>query len=52
MYGTDYPLWPMKPEIDALLAMGLTEDEYERIFWKNAAELFGLNLEGEDDSHE
>ena len=51
MYGTDYPLWPMKPEIDALLAMELTEDEYERIFWKNAAGLVGLGLEGGEDAH-
>ncbi|MCR4883758.1 MAG: amidohydrolase family protein [Clostridiales bacterium] len=52
LYGTDYPLWPQKQEIDALLALGLSPKEYERIFWKNAAELFGLNLKEEEDSNE
>ena len=41
MFGTDYPMWNPKPEIDCLTEMGLTEDEYRRIFWENAANLFG-----------
>lgn len=52
MYGTDYPLWPMQPEIDALLSLGFSEEEYERLFWKNCAELFELNLKEEEDSDE
>ena len=42
MFGTDYPMWHPKPEIDCLTGMGLAEDEYRRIFWDNAANLFGL----------
>ena len=42
MFGTDYPMWNPQPEIDCLLAMNLPEDAYRRIFWDNAARLFGL----------
>ena len=42
MFGSDYPMWNAQPEIDCLLEMALTEDEYRRIFWDNAAILFGL----------
>ena len=42
MFGTDYPMWNAQPEIDCMLEMDLTEDEYRRIFWDNAANLFGL----------
>lgn len=42
MFGTDYPMWNAQPEIDCMLEMALNEDEYRRIFWDNAANLFGL----------
>ena len=46
MFGTDYPMWKPQPEIDCLLAMGLKEDEYRRIFWDNAVRVFGLGGTG------
>ena len=42
MFGADYPMWNPKPDIDCLLEMGLAEDEYRRVFWDNAADVFGL----------
>lgn len=45
LFGTDYPLWPQQPDIDRLLSLDLTDDDYEKIFWKNTAELFGLSIE-------
>ena len=42
MFGADYPMWHSQPEIDSLLEMDLTEEEYRRIFWDNAAAVFGL----------
>ena len=42
MFGSDYPMWDPQPDIDCLMEMGLTEDEYRRIFWDNAANVFGL----------
>lgn len=42
MFGTDYPMWKPQPDIDCLMEMNLAEDEYRRIFWNNAASVFGL----------
>lgn len=42
MFGTDYPLWPQKRDIDFLLKLELTDDDYRKIFWDNAAALFGV----------
>ena len=42
MFGTDYPMWDPHPEINSLMKMGLKEDEYQRIFWDNAANVYGL----------
>ena len=42
MFGTDYPLWPQEPEIDYLLKLDLTEEEYQQIFWKTMADLFEI----------
>lgn len=47
MFGTDYPMWHPQPEISCLLDMGLTEDEYRRIFWGNAADVFGPGGRGQ-----
>lgn len=40
LFATDYPMWSPQPEIDALLSMNLTDEDYERIFWRNTATLF------------
>ena len=41
LFGTDYPMWRQGEEIEALLRLDLTDAEYRRIFWNNAAALFG-----------
>ena len=46
MFGADYPMWHPQPDIDCLLEMGLDEDEYHRIFWDNAARIYGLGENG------
>ena len=45
MFGTDYPLWPQKPDIDILLSLELSDADYEDIFWRNCARLFGLKID-------
>ena len=45
LFGTDYPFWPQDLEIRDLLALNLTNAEYENIFWRNAARLYGLRDE-------
>ena len=47
IFGTDYPMGSPQPEIDCLMEMGLTKEEYGRIFWENAARMYGLGT-GED----
>ena len=42
LFGTDYPFWPQDREISDLLGLGLEEEEYRRIFWDNAARLYGI----------
>ncbi len=42
LFGTDYPMWAPKREIEILQSLGLTDDELDRIFYKNATELLKL----------
>ena len=42
LFGTDYPLSNHKFEIDCMEKLGLTEEEYEKIYWKNAYKLFNI----------
>lgn len=42
LFGTDYPIVSLKDEAERIEALDLTEEEKEAIFYKNAAELLGL----------
>ena len=42
LFGTDYPMWNPKEEVDALLSLDLTDAENRRIFAENAERLFGF----------
>lgn len=42
MFGTDYPMWSQKREIDAMLELELPDGDFKRIFWENAAGLFQI----------
>lgn len=44
MFGTDYPMWNPKDEVEYLLNLGLDEDEYKKIFYENAQKLFKIQL--------
>ncbi len=44
LFGTDYPMWEPKSEIERLLSLGLSESEYEMIFHENAERTFGIRL--------
>ena len=41
MFGTDYPMWTPSEEIEKVLALGLSEADYEKIFHANFERLFG-----------
>ncbi len=42
LFGTDYPMWGPKRELEIINSLGLSEDELEKIFYKNATELLSL----------
>lgn len=47
LFGTDYPIWPHRPEIDYLLSLNLSPEEYEMIFWQNTANLYGIRFDAQ-----
>ena len=42
LYGTDYPMWNPREEIERFLQLDLTQQEKEDILWNNAARMFKL----------
>jgi predicted TIM-barrel fold metal-dependent hydrolase len=43
LFGTDYPMWDHKEELERFMKLDLTEDERQQILWKNSCRL--LNIE-------
>lgn len=44
MFGTDYPMWRTQTEIDFLLSLDLADEEYSKIFSKNAIKVYNVKL--------
>ncbi len=42
LFGTDYPMWPMEDEVEALLSLRLSEEDNRKILAENAEKVFGL----------
>ena len=42
MFGSDYPMWRQRDELDRFLRLDLTEAEREAILYQNAAKLLGV----------
>lgn len=42
IWGTDYPVWSAKDELERLRKVGLTAEEEEKILFANAAKLLGI----------
>lgn len=40
-WGTDFPMWTHAAEFDRFMALKLTDDERDKILWKNAADFIG-----------
>ena len=40
LFGTDYPMWAADKELATLLSMNFTEEEFGKILWDNAYNLF------------
>lgn len=44
LFGTDFPMWRPKQELERFYALGLTHAEEEKILYRNGAALLGLPL--------
>lgn len=42
VFGDDFPMWGHKSEVETLLSLDLTDQEYEKIFSGNAKKILGL----------
>ena len=42
LFGTDYPMWPMEDEVEALLSLRLNDQDNRKILAENAEKVFGL----------
>ena len=47
MFGTDYPMWPVTKELEHMEALGLTDEEYENIYWRTCANLVDIKFPGD-----
>lgn len=45
MWGSDFPMWNMEQEIARLNALNLSEEMNAKIFYKNAVNFYGLDME-------
>lgn len=44
LFGVDYPMWNPKKELERFNKLSLTEEEREKILYKNAAKLYDINI--------
>ncbi len=44
MFGTDFPLWDPAEELRKIERLPLTDDEREKIFYRNAKELYRIDM--------
>lgn len=44
MFGVDYPMWSPKEELQRFLNLGLSEEENQKILYKNAAKFFKIKV--------
>jgi len=42
LFGTDYPMWNPKEELDRFFALDLSEEQREKILWENGAKLLNI----------
>lgn len=44
LFGTDYPMWDPKSEVEYFLSLGLSDEENRKILYQNAQKLFDIKL--------
>lgn len=43
IFGTDFPMWNCKKEVERFYSLGLSEEDNEKILYKNALRIYKLN---------
>ena len=43
LFGTDYPMWKPKSELDFFLSLGFTDEENRAMLWDNARKVFNIS---------
>ena len=44
MFGSDYPMWNPAHELDEMMHCNLTDDELEKVLWRNAEAFSGVSV--------
>lgn len=44
MFGTDFPMWSQKTELELLMSMNLPEDDMEKVLWRTAERFAGVKI--------
>ena len=44
MFGTDFPMWDQKTELDLMLSMNLSDDDREKVLWRTAERFCGVKV--------
>ena len=42
LFGTDYPMWKPKEELEYLLSLGFSKEDNQKMLWDNAAKVFRI----------
>lgn len=45
LFGSDFPMWDPIKEYETFMSFDLTDEEREKILWKNAAKVFDIAVE-------
>lgn len=44
LFGTDYPMWSPKSEMDCFMSLGLSDEDYRKMLSLNACKIYGIEL--------
>ncbi len=44
MFGSDFPMWDPEKEYEDFMKLPFSDEEREKILWKNAADVFGIEV--------
>ena len=45
LFGSDYPMWHPVREYEAFMSIEMSDEDREKILWRNTAEVFGIEIQ-------